>query len=76
MKKVMMLAVGVLVFTSCKKEDEVCNCGTVISDDVATYTVVIKNDCSGNQKEFILSSGDWMNAHPGESFCITNVDSW
>jgi hypothetical protein len=76
MKKVMLPLLCAIALVSCKKEDEVCNCGTVMSDDVATYTVVIKNDCSGNQKEFILSSGDWMNAHPGENFCITNVDSW
>jgi hypothetical protein len=43
---------------------------------VQNYTVVIKNDCTGNNKEFTLSSGDWMNAHPGSNYCITNASKW
>ena len=72
---------GVLLgFASCKKDDPKpsipCNCGLILSDDVTDYSVIIRNDCSGNEKKFYLSQGDWMNAHPGNNFCITNVSSW
>ena len=70
------------LFVGCKKEnpqpkvEEVCNCGLVQSDDVNDYSVVIKNSCSGNNKTFFLSEGDWMNAHVGSNYCITNVKNW
>jgi hypothetical protein len=72
----------ITLFVGCKKEEikpkveEVCNCGLVQSDDVNDYSVVIKNSCSGNNKKFFLSEGDWMNAHPGTTYCITNVKNW
>jgi hypothetical protein len=74
MKKV-MFAASIIMLASCKKE-EICNCGLIKSDNAANYSVVIENDCSGNNKEFVLAEGDWMNAHPGETYCISNVDSW
>lgn len=67
---------------SCKKEttsptpQKPCNCGLIVSDDVTNYSVDIRNDCSGNVKTFYLTEGDWMNAHPGNNYCITNVTSW
>lgn len=70
------------LFVGCKKEnlqpkvEEVCNCGLVQSDDVNDYSVVIKNSCSGNNKKFYLQEGDWMNAHVGSNYCITNVKNW
>jgi hypothetical protein len=80
MKKVFLI-IG-LSLIGCKKENpepkaqEVCNCGIVQSDDVEDYSVVIRNSCSGNNKKFFLSEGDWMNAHPGTTYCINNVTSW
>tara|TARA_R110000744_G_scaffold279130_1_gene391349 strand:+ start:103 stop:408 length:306 start_codon:yes stop_codon:yes gene_type:complete len=73
-----LLAVGL---SSCKKDEETlfsgaCNCGEVISDRVSDYSVVIKNNCSGRSKRWNLSSSDWMNAHPGSDYCITNTDNW
>lgn len=69
-----------LIALSCKKDEikpnEVCNCGLVVSDNVQDYSVVIRNSCSGNEKKFILQEGDWMNAHPGSNYCITNVTNW
>lgn len=62
---------------SCKKkQQEPCNCGLIVSDDVTNYSVDIRNDCSNNVKTFYLTQGDWMNAHPGNNYCITNVTSW
>ena len=79
-----ILVASVVLVMSCTKEGDLdvtptqpnCNCGTVQSDRVSDYSVVIKSDCSGNNKRFYLSQGDWMNAHPGHDFCITNSNGW
>ncbi len=70
-----------LIFTACEKpveESEQCNCGTILNDNVDndSYSVDIKNDCTGNVKTFYLTEGDWMSAYVGENYCITNVTSW
>lgn len=82
MKKTILAAGFLIVGTiiGCQKEEikpnEVCNCGLVLSDNVQDYSVVIRNSCSGNEKKFYLTEGDWMNAHPGSDYCITNVKNW
>jgi len=77
MKKVIYGLAIILSIASCKKEDvKQCNCGLVVSDDVTNYSVVIRNNCSNNQKTFTLQPGDWMNAYVGSNYCITNVSSW
>jgi hypothetical protein len=75
MKKLIGL---MLLFTlfSCTKEKVECNCGLVLSDNVSDYSVVIRNDCSKNEKTFYLQPGDWMNAQVGSNYCIVNVDNW
>ena len=75
MKQFIILIFFALSIFSCKKE-EVCNCGLVVRDNVADYSVVIRNSCTGNEKRFVLSPGDWMNAYVGSNYCITNVSSW
>jgi hypothetical protein len=76
MKKLLILSV-VALLSSCKKEDQgPCNCGIIQSDNAADYSVVIKNECTSNNKTFYLSQGDWMNAHPGTKYCITNSGKW
>jgi hypothetical protein len=75
MKKLTLIIALTLGVMSCKKE-KYCNCGEIVGDNVSNYSVVIKNDCSGNQKEFVLNPNDWTNAHPGSNYCITNVDKW
>jgi hypothetical protein len=77
MKKVIFsLAVATAIFSSCKKEPQPCNCGTIISDDASNYSVDIKNDCSGNVQTWVLSQNDWMTAYVGINYCITNTTSW
>lgn len=78
MKKIILAIAVVALLGSCKKEEEEkpCNCGTVQSDNVQDYSVVIQNECSGNNKTFTLSSSDWMNAHVGSNYCITNSGKW
>jgi hypothetical protein len=78
MKKRIILSV--ILFTavvSCKKEETTpCNCGEIMSDNAADYSVDIKNDCSGNFKTWILTPDDWMSAYVGTHYCITNTTSW
>ena len=76
MKKTIIIAVVALISSCDKKETQPCNCGIIQSDNVQNYSVVIQNECSGNNKTFTLSAGDWMNAHPGTKYCITNSGKW
>jgi hypothetical protein len=77
MKKVIFcMAVATALLTSCEKETQPCNCGTIMSDNPSNYSVDIKNDCSGNVKTWVLSQNDWMNAYVGTHYCITNTTSW
>jgi hypothetical protein len=75
MKKTIIGLAIILSIASCKKVQP-CNCGTVMSDRVSDYSVVIKNNCSGAERRFVLQPGDWMNAIVGEAYCITDVTSW
>ena len=81
-KAIFTLAISGAILLSCKKDNqqvqqqEQCNCGLILSDNVSDYSVVIRNSCSGNEKKFYLQEGDWMNAYVGSNYCITNVTSW
>jgi hypothetical protein len=78
MKKIVLAIAVVALISSCKKKEEEgpCNCGIVQSDNVVDYSVVIQNECTSNNKTFTLTSGDWINAHPGSRYCITNSGKW
>ena len=77
MKKSIIAIAIVASISSCKKEsNDPCNCGIIQSDNIQDYSVVIKNECTSNNKTFYLSQGDWMNAHPGSKYCITNATKW
>lgn len=77
MKKTILAIAIVALISSCKKEDtSPCNCGIVQSDNVQNYSVVIRNECTSNDKTFTLSQGDWMNAYVGSRYCITNASKW
>jgi hypothetical protein len=77
MKKTLLTVASIVLLASCKKKETApCNCGIIQSDNVQDYSVVIRNECTNNEKTFYLSQGDWMNAHTGNRYCITNVDKW
>lgn len=78
MKKIILAISVVALISSCKKKEEEkpCNCGIIQSDNVQDYSVVIQNECSGNNKTFTLSPSDWMDAHVGSNYCITNSGKW
>jgi hypothetical protein len=76
-KAIFLLSISATLFVSCKKDaQQQCNCGLITDDRVSDYSVVIRNSCSGNEKRFILTPGDWVNAHVGSDYCITNATSW
>jgi len=79
MKKILViLGLCIVLFSSCSKEVLYgsCNCGLVVNDNSLNYSVVIRNNCSGNDKVFYLQRGDWMNALVGRDYCITNISKW
>jgi hypothetical protein len=79
-----------VALSSCKKEDvqpntpdTPCNCGVITDDDIVVdangnfhYSLTIQNDCSGNLGTYYFTQDVWYNAHVGESFCVSNVESW
>lgn len=77
MKKTILVLMTATIFASCKKENPTkCTCGRITDDRVSDYSIVIRNSCSGNEKRFILAPGDWVNAHVGSDYCITNTTPW
>jgi len=81
MKKITCLAL-LICMIACKKEtkkpepQKPCNCGVIVSDDASDYSVVIKNDCTGNNEKFYLYASDWFDAYVGKNWCITNEQKW
>lgn len=53
-----------------------CNCGLILDDRVSDYSILVRNDCSGNEMWIQLYPGEWVNAHPGERACFTEIDNW
>jgi hypothetical protein len=75
MKKLILILV-LAAFIGCQKE-QTCNCGLIVNDGTdGCYWVEIRNDCTKNVKRFCLTKGDWMNAHAGSNYCITNSNGW
>lgn len=73
MKRILILSIG-LTMLSCSKEPSTC--GRIVSDNVHDYSVTIRNSNTNNLKTFYLTEGDWMNAHPGDNYCIYNTTQW
>jgi nitrous oxide reductase accessory protein NosL len=66
-----------LIIAGCDKEStKPCNCGLILSDRASDYSIVIRNECTGNEKRFYLQPGDWYNAYVGTNFCISNSGKW
>ena len=78
MKKLMIVFAIAAMFTSCTKEEEQCNCGTIANDGIngSCYWLEIRNDCSGNKKTFCFDQDVWMSAYVGSHFCVTNQGQW
>jgi hypothetical protein len=74
MKKGILIFSIALTMLSCSKEPSTC--GRIVSDNVHDYSVTIRNSNTNNLKTFYLTEGDWMNAHPGDNYCIYNTTQW
>ena len=68
----------ITALASCKKDTlKDCKCGIVTDDDVKvsstfdlSYILTIKNDCSGNSKDFYVNESSWMDSPVGEPACM------
>jgi hypothetical protein len=79
MRKLVLIILVSQIGFGCKKEEikkENCNCGRILSDDITNYSIKVRNNCTGNEKTFILQEGDWMNAYVGSDICLTNEPTW
>ena len=73
MKKLLLLSSLTILLFSCKgnyEEPVECYCGEIISDDAADYSIVAMNECTGNERKFILNYDDWITAFIGTDYCI------
>jgi len=74
----LLSSLTILLF-SCKgnyEEPVECYCGEIISDDAADYSIVAMNECTGNERKFILNYDDWITAFIGTDYCISNPEGW
>jgi putative cell wall-binding protein len=81
MKKITMLLVLALTMISCEKDNNStsnnpCNCGLIVSDNAADYSVTVRNSCTENLKTFVLLPGDWMSAYVGSDICMEGQSKW
>ena len=74
MKKIVLAFAITYGLFSCEKEESTC--GLIVDDNAYNYSITIRNSKTGNLKTFYLLPGDWINAHPGSDYCITNTTQW
>ena len=81
MKKTLLILISGIALLGCSDDrpninKNNCNCGLILDDRVSDYSILVRNDCSGNQKWIQLYPGEWINAHPGDRACFTDIESW
>jgi hypothetical protein len=77
MKKILLIIGVVALIDSCKKKEEpLCNCGVIESDNVKDFSILIRNECTDNYKTFYLNQDDWMKAYVDTRYCINNLRKW
>lgn len=74
MKKLVLVTALAMSLFSCTKEDS--SCGLIVDDNVYNYSITIRNSNTDNLKTFYLTPGDWMNAHPGDTYCMYSEPQW
>ena len=61
-------------------KEEYCNCGIVCSDSIATaqglYLLSVENECSGNEKLFIVDQLVYNAYFVGDRICINDEQPW
>ena len=76
MRKAILIIIMSIFLTNCESFEDDCSCGLIESDRVTDYSIVVRNDCTGNVKRWYLTRGDWLGAHVGTDYCITNSTGW
>ena len=79
MKNYLLIILAALTLGGCSDDTVTksnCNCGLILDDRVYDYSILVRNDCTGNEMWIQLYPGEWVNAHPGERACFTEIDSW
>ena len=77
MRNLLVIALtSTLLFSSCTKEED-CTCGEILNDgiDNGCYWLEIRNDCTGNRKQFCFDQSGWTDAFVGTDFCVTG-ETW
>lgn len=72
---------------ACNKDDpqgygkeEFCNCGIISEDSIhsptQTYLFIVENECSGNEKTFIVDQLIYSAYYKGDRICINDQKPW
>ena len=67
--KTLILILTTTLIISCSK-NEYCDCGVIESVNDTYHTVVVRNECSGNVRTFVLRSNEWSTANVGTDYCL------
>ena len=61
-------------------KEEFCNCGIVREDSIHTasahYMLIVQNECSGNEKTFIVDHLVYGAYYKGDRICINEQEQW
>ena len=77
MKKLILVSALAIGLFSCKKEElGPYTCGIVVSDSPNDFSVVIKNNKTGNLKKFYLPVNEWIKAKVNTEYCVQNTITW
>jgi hypothetical protein len=61
-------------------EEDFCNCGLIVTDSVHesthSYLFIVENECSGNEKTFIVDALVHSAYYEGERICINDQQPW
>ena len=83
-KTLLILGITLVTLSGCEKESlsdtsyTGANCGVITNDGITNgcYWLEIRNGNTGNKKTFCFDYDVWLNAHKGNSFCVTNQSQW
>jgi hypothetical protein len=61
-------------------EEQFCNCGIICQDSIhsqsQTYFFIVENECSGNEKAFIVDQLIYSAYYEGQRICINDQKPW
>lgn len=82
--KALILLIGVVALTGCKKATQKSNCGTVVAKgykidslgNAYDFGLGVKNELTNNQTTVIPDYFVWSATQLGDRYCIDGVESW